>query len=45
MSRITASSRMSQMAMMPMTEAAGPDRMDWTGESLEADRGMVPPSA
>ena len=31
--------------MMPMTEAAGPDRMDWTGNDRDTESGMVPPSA
>ena len=33
------------VARMPMTEAAGPEKIDCTGASRARDSGMVPPSA
>jgi hypothetical protein len=45
MSRIRASSVWGAVLRMPMTEAAGPEKMDCTGISRASFRGMVPPSA
>ncbi len=44
-SRMIESSLMSQRATMPMTLAAGPERIDSTGNWRDTARGMVPPSA
>ena len=45
MSKITESWLMSHRAMMPMTLAAGPEKIDCTGMRRAREKGLVPPSA